>query len=85
MDCTLEDGTGVAKIKLRDEKAVQVFGLTAEDLKSLEFEVKGRKQTLMTYKSELFRRMFRASMESFTIIGKPQCKVRIKEVALLLE
>ena len=53
-----------------------MFDLSAEDLKSLEFEVKGKKQTLMTYKSELFRRLFRGRVDHFAVIGRPQCKVR---------
>ena len=50
-ECALDDGTGVAKMKLRDERVLKVFDLKEEDIKSLEYEVKGKKQALLTYKS----------------------------------
>ena len=46
-----DDGSGVAKFKLRNFDVIKAFNLTKEDLQSLEFEVKGKRQTLMTYKS----------------------------------
>lgn len=71
MDCTIDDGTGVAKVKLRNEKAVRVFNLNQEALKTLEYEVKGKKSTLLTYKSDVFRRLFVTNADFFTVIGKP--------------
>lgn len=46
-----DDGTGVAKFKLRNFDVIKAFNLTKEDLQSLEYEVKGKRQTMMTYKS----------------------------------
>ena len=46
-----DDGSGVAKLKLRNFEVIKAFNLKKEDLNSLEYEVKGKRQTLMTYKS----------------------------------
>ena len=69
-----DDGSGVAKFKLRNFDVIKAFNLSKEDIKSLEFEVKGKRQTLMTYKSDLFRKLFTGSAKYFIVTGRPMFK-----------